>query len=123
MYYSDFDALLSHMAGIPHTVRRVKVCETCGQTAEQLAATGRVGCARCYQTFAGLLEPAIVRLHGRAAHTGRVPASMGSEVAQRRRLSELKDALRAAIEAEEFERAAQLRDDIRHTESEGGTHK
>jgi protein arginine kinase activator len=97
-------------------------CPGCGATLRDFRQTGRLGCARCYETFAGPLRDLLRRLHGSATHAGEVyepaealtPAAGAPSPAQAaRRLVELRDQLRRAIESENFELAAELRDRIR----------
>ncbi|MDD6800067.1 MAG: hypothetical protein PUE85_06605 [Firmicutes bacterium] len=55
-----------------------KTCPLCGSTFSDIAARGKVGCAKCYETFADELEPTIASVHGRAVHCGRKPAKNGN---------------------------------------------
>jgi protein arginine kinase activator len=87
-------------------------CSGCGLRLGEIAQTGRVGCPECYRHFAQRLTPYIRRVHGPAAHTGHIPKSAGGQIYQKRRLSELNAALRDAIVLQEFERCAELRDEI-----------
>ncbi len=93
--------------------RRAAVCESCGMTLSELSRTGKAGCAACYKTFAAELRPTLRRLYGTAVHTGKAPADASEDLRRKRRLSEAKRELSAAIDAQEFERAAALRDEIR----------
>ena len=87
-------------------------CPACGIHLGEISQTGRVGCPECYRHFSGRLTPYIRRVHGPAAHTGRIPKSAGEHLYQKRRLAELQDALREAVTRQEFERCAELRDEI-----------
>ena len=78
-----------------------------------IAETGLLGCADCYGAFLKELAPSISRIHGRTAHVGKVPKSSGGNVKLKNQLSEAKRKLQDAIQAEEFEEAATLRDQIR----------
>lgn len=93
-------------------------CAGCGSTLRDFRETGRVGCAECYRSFDAPLRELLRRLHGSTHHTGTrytgvpsVPA-LAPPSSQR----ELRDQLRRAIEAEQFELAAELRDRLRETE-------
>ena len=46
-------------------------CEFCGTTYPEIAKTGHVGCAKCYDVFADELYPSIRRIHGNTAHCGK----------------------------------------------------
>lgn len=110
----------------PKTEKRAigagRTCPLCGATVQDIARTGRAGCANCYTVFENILEPAIRRIHGDASHTGAVPGSAGAEVSRKRRLQDLKHELKTAIRNEAFEDAARLRDEIRGLENGGGEH-
>jgi protein arginine kinase activator len=113
------DNLLSHMASSDFAkLRPSQVCPLCGSTSEDIARTGRVGCAECYETFSNVLNHFITRIHGNTSHSGRIPVGAGGKIRLRRRLDSLKADLRKAVEREEFERAAELRDEIRKLEEE-----
>ncbi len=89
-------------------------CTFCGSTMADFRATGRWGCARCYTTFEQSMRALLRRLHGSAQHVGvpyRAPQSEAMERAAV--LGELRERLRRAVEAEQFELAADLRDRIR----------
>ncbi|MCL6562882.1 MAG: UvrB/UvrC motif-containing protein [Firmicutes bacterium] len=93
-------------------------CPHCGYTYQRFAETGRLGCDRCYETFADQLEPLIRRIQGRASHHGKVPGRAGRAYLRQREIARMKAELKAAVEREEFERAAELRDQIRRLEDE-----
>jgi len=89
-------------------------CSSCGGTLKDFRESGRLGCALCYQAFEGHLRDLLRRLHGSSQHVGeRYVAPGAAEVDPRRRLLDLKDQLRRAVESENFELAAELRDRIR----------
>lgn len=88
-------------------------CPACGATWSDLAAVGKVGCPDCYRTFAEQLSPSIRAMHGNATHTGRAPAKAQAARDKHTRTEALKKELKAAIESENFEKAATLRDEIR----------
>lgn len=94
-----------------------KSCPTCGEGFGKAAERGRLGCPACYTAFAAELAEPLRALHGRALHTGRVSAGYKSRKETERRLAELRGQLKAAVSAEEFERAAALRDEIRRLEA------
>ncbi len=88
-------------------------CPQCGTTWAELAKEGKMGCPTCYSTFAEQLSHSIRSMHGNATHTGRAPAKRQAALEKKTRLENLKKNLKAAIESENFEEAARLRDEIR----------
>ena len=109
-------------------------CPGCGITYGEFKKEGFFGCAACYETFRGLVLPLFRHLHGTSRHVGRLaPAAkaavalapkpaVASPVAPPRlsEMARLKASLTEAIQREEFEEAARLRDEIKRlTDSHG----
>jgi protein arginine kinase activator len=91
-------------------------CPACGSTLRDFRDTGRLGCDQCYAAFDGHLRDLLRRLHGSSQHVGEryeMPGEAGGDSDPRSRLLELKAQLRRAVEGENFELAAELRDRIR----------
>lgn len=100
-------------------------CGHCGLTYEDFRKIGRLGCSECYASFAKYLAPLLKRIHGASAHTGKFPPGQipdtpkppqKAKIAKDVTVEELKARLQQAIEAEEFEEAARLRDKIKDFE-------
>ncbi len=108
------DAAAGVPAGIPGGSR--SVCATCGLEYPEFMNTGYLGCSECYSQFLPMLRPLIARIHGHARHTGKVPVRAGKAVRFRKELESLREELRTMIEAEEYEKAALVRDKIRDLE-------
>ena len=89
-------------------------CTYCALTLQEFRASGRLGCARYYAAFEPSLRELLRRVHGSARHVGRRYEPPAPALLERSTtLAELKDRLRRAIESEQFELAATLRDQIR----------
>lgn len=89
-------------------------CRFCGATARDFRATGRLGCPHCYDAMERSLRELLRRLHGSSRHVGKrydPPAAHLLEKADT--VHDLRDRLRRAVDAEQFELAAELRDRIR----------
>lgn len=91
-------------------------CSSCGMTYMQFSKIGRFGCSNCYTTFGNRLNPLIKRIHGNVEHSGKIPKRSGGRIQKKRILEQLRIDLQTAITAEEFEHAAQIRDQIRELE-------
>jgi protein arginine kinase activator len=94
-------------------------CPVCGINLPEISQTGRVGCPECYRHFSQRLDNHIRRIHGPAVHTGRIPKSAGGHIAQKRRIAELRNTLKDAVARQEYERCAELRDEINALSGEG----
>jgi len=91
-------------------------CDLCGLGYDEFARTGKLGCGRCYTAFGNRLEPLIRRIQGSSVHAGKVPRRTGGRLRLKRELQALKRQLQEHVAREEFERAAELRDQIRELE-------
>lgn len=95
-------------------------CAYCGLRLEEFKKSGRLGCSHCYVTFETHLKPLLRRLHGGNQHIGKVYLPPNPSIAEREdRLAGLRRKLDRAVESEDFERAAQIRDMIRSLEGAG----
>ena len=95
-------------------------CENCGTNYDDFRKFGRLGCSECYNTFKTSLSTLLKKIHGSNQHFGKTPVSMlQSQKETIETLHGLKTQLQKAIEAEDFEKAAQLRDKIREFEKKG----
>ena len=93
-------------------------CTGCGATLRDFRESGRVGCAECYRAFDAPLRELLRRLHGSTHHTGKRYTGVASTpaLAAPANVRELREQLRRAIETEQFELAAELRDQLRDHE-------
>lgn len=89
------------------------VCEQCGMTYGEFQKCGMLGCAACYQAFKTPMTALLQRVHGNTQHAGRVPGGVHSGTSIRMNIDRLRQKLQKAIEDEEYEQAAKLRDTIR----------
>jgi len=94
-------------------------CNVCGMSFDDFKRMGKLGCPNCYRVFRNNLEPILRRLHGSTEHTGKVPAKLADEIKTSSEIERLKAELAAAIENEQYEKAAELRDRIRELENSG----
>lgn len=92
-------------------------CEFCGLSYADFKDVGRLGCPECWSTFQEPLEKLVRRIHGSIRHVGKVYLPPDPSASEReKRLEGLRNRLERAVDAEDFERAAQLRDQIRSLE-------
>ena len=94
-------------------------CPSCQMSYPQFARTGRFGCSDCYPAFQAQLEPILKRLHsGNSTHIGKIPIRTGGNLVLRKQIDDLQKQLKRCIQKQEFEQAAELRDEIRRLEKE-----
>ncbi|MCG8542151.1 MAG: UvrB/UvrC motif-containing protein [Clostridia bacterium] len=112
--------LLDSVQSSPIKVDYIKTttCSKCGMSYGKFKQLGRLGCSDCYKTFNEKLMPLIKNVHGSQQHTGKIPKKEGSVIRLKRDIMNMRKDLRRAIDKEEFERAAQLRDKIKLLEKD-----
>lgn len=113
---------LSDFFGLPYVTQKSrqaekKKCTLCASTYDAIVKAGKVGCAKCYEVFADELNRSVESIHGKAKYAGKKPKKYKEKESKEDKLKALQAELKAAIEAQEFERAAILRDEIRDMEN------
>ncbi|MBS4535027.1 UvrB/UvrC motif-containing protein [Clostridium sp. D2Q-14] len=91
-------------------------CKVCGMTYNRFKETGKLGCSECYSTFNDRLNSLYKRIHGHDVHVGKIPIKSGKSMKVKKDIEKLQLELKEAIENEEFENAAILRDKIKKLE-------
>lgn len=95
-------------------------CPACGKSFEEIAEDGKMGCAECYAVFYDKLLPTLNKIHGKTSYMGSKPRVSDDNHSSISKLDELKAALSDAVERQDFELAASLRDRINDIVREGG---
>jgi protein arginine kinase activator len=107
-----------------------QACPACGLTYVEFRQSGQLGCERCYEAFESQLGPLLERWHeGGSRHVGKLPARalgtgatsagklpeaiLGGAAERAAKVESLEKQLAEALRAEQYERAAALRDEIR----------
>ena len=93
-------------------------CPQCGLTLAEFQSVGRFGCAEDYTAFRDRIMPLIEKIHDAIQHVGKTPTRAGRGVQREKRLRHLQAELRHAVEREQYEDAARLRDEVRNLEEE-----
>ncbi len=96
-------------------------CDNCGLTYEEFRREGRVGCPECYNTFEDKLRPLIKRIQGSEKHVGKIPKDKDKYLRVKRDIQELKEEMEKVVADENFERAAEIRDEIYALEQKIGS--
>jgi len=87
-------------------------CPNCGMSYIEFKAGGRLGCASDYVVFEEGLAPLLERLHQGTQHVGKTPSRAGADVRRGNEMIRLRRELDRAVQREEYEKAAELRDRI-----------
>lgn len=101
--------------------RQEEKCPKCGCTFTDIVNSGKLGCADCYRKFYDQLLPSLQRIHGKIKHSGKramVPHVQASAEQKINPVAKLKEDLQKAIDEQNFEQAAVLRDRIKELEAD-----
>lgn len=94
-------------------------CPKCGLTFREFQVKGQLGCPHDYEVFRAVLTPLLERAHdGASHHVGKVPGTADETVQRETGLLRLRRELQEAIDAENYEQAAQVRDLIDNLENQ-----
>lgn len=85
----------------------LSICPGCGRSLHEVLETGEMGCPECYQSFQRTIQGRV-----RSSYSGSIPEGLKAIKALLVDRRSLEDALRKALEQEEYEKAAALRDEI-----------
>lgn len=114
-YYSN------NTHGNDYTEKEVR-CDKCGMTHSDFMRVGRFGCDKCYDVFQKVLDKSIKNIQGSESHTGKKPRGFQTQteklVKDLSEVDKLSIRLQDAIEKEEYEEAARIRDKIRELKKE-----
>lgn len=103
---------------------RERICPDCKLSQSIFRKSGRLGCARCYQTFRESVNHLLKAMHKGVQHTGKTPfgwhlpaRSVADPILESappaNRLEDLHLALQLAVDGEQYEEAARIRDEIK----------
>ncbi len=87
-------------------------CPACGISYLEFRSNGRLGCPMDYTAFKKGLVPLLEKMHGSSQHIGKVPSHAGKELVVKNEVLQLRKELDKAVEREDYERAAKIRDRI-----------
>jgi len=89
-----------------------RACPVCGITFYEFRNQGRLGCPHDYVFFEKELTPLIANIHGETQHVGKRPRGREGGTDEQTELIRLRREMKEATQKEEYERAAEIRDQI-----------
>ena len=90
-----------------------QVCPLCQITWLDFRNTGRLGCPHDYEVFRDDLLPLIENIHDETRHAGKVPRRAPQGTQRQAEMIQLRNELKRAVAAEDYEAAARIRDRIK----------
>lgn len=106
---------------LPELPGEAEACPQCGMTYHTFRTEARLGCAACARAFRQTLMVAARRDGVPLQHTGRKPLTSSEAVRSRARQMELQRQMDEAIEREDYETAARIRDTLRALNGQEGS--
>jgi protein arginine kinase activator len=94
-----------------------KECPVCGITFYQFRSSGRLGCPYDYTHFESDLEQLLVNVHDATRHTGKQPKRAAAAADSHAEMIQLRREMEEAVEEENYERASEIRDQLRQIEN------
>ncbi|WP_071026617.1 UvrB/UvrC motif-containing protein [Peptoniphilus raoultii] len=92
------------------------ICPNCGTSLLDFKKSGKVGCPKCYSAFKKELKNYLLAINPKPIHVGKIPENSSSNFSKQREIRLLREKLREAVNYEEYEEAAKLRDKIKALE-------
>jgi len=102
------------------TSQEKQVCPLCQMSFQEFRNTGRLGCPYDYEVFRDELMPLLENIHEDTRHTGKFPRRAPRDPVRQTELIQLRNELKRAVAAEDYEMAARVRDKIKAIEQELG---
>jgi protein arginine kinase activator len=113
--------VLAHQMAVGQTAEELakldqRTCPVCGISFYEFRNQGRLGCPHDYVCFAQELEPLLVNIHGETKHKGKRPPKYAGGTEVRTHLIRLRREMREAVTDEKYERAQEIKQDIKRVE-------
>jgi len=128
-FFGDFLKEFENNTFLPEFSDRENLkCKNCNLTFEEFMNTGKMGCSYCYDAFKSEIDPILKKIHGSNRHIGRLGTikenvklnEIEKEQNNKEKVDDevvqLKEKLKKAILEENYEYAAELRDEIKKKE-------
>ncbi len=101
-----------------------RTCPECGTNYLEFRQTMKLGCPHDYEAFSEALDQLLERIHGTTEHVGKMPARRRgaadlTEQEKQTRIEVLERQMQKAVDEEDFERAAELRDRLQELKDNG----
>ncbi len=91
-------------------------CPDCGIKFVDFRNNHRLGCSRDYDVFRAELMPLLENIHGETRHCGKTPRNFPKNKQAEAEMTQLRQRLKRAVDREDYEEAARLRDQLKTLE-------
>lgn len=90
-----------------------KRCFNCNMSYSEFRNHGKLGCDNCYSVFREELKTMFEKMNRSSIHMGKVPTNLDRDIRRNLDIYKLKRKMEFAVKNEQFEQAAELRDEIK----------
>ncbi|MEC9476019.1 MAG: UvrB/UvrC motif-containing protein [Planctomycetota bacterium] len=94
-------------------VTDVEDCPRCKMSYSLFRKEGKFGCSHDYTVFRGSLDDLLEKIHASTQHRGRTPGRFREQDNHQTKLDQLREELLQAVQGEQYEKAAAIRDQMR----------
>jgi protein arginine kinase activator len=102
---------------VPGSFEVKESCPSCGMKASEFRKQGKLGCPECFVAFEKDIRVIISQMAARPRHAGKLPRALAHDQPDNGAQDGIREELRLAVEREDYEQAAQLRDKLRELEA------
>ena len=95
-----------------------KVCPSCGLSESEFRNGGKLGCSECYNVFSDVLDSILEKIHLSNEYKGKCPQGKSKKISLKKRIQNMQEDMQKAVEKQEYEEAAKIRDAIRKLEND-----
>lgn len=92
-------------------------CPACGKTMQAISDSGRIGCEICLSEFQKIIDIVLFKTNKSLDYKGRLPEELQQKKDYKYKIRSLKLKLAKAVNTENYEEAAKIRDMIKHYQS------
>ena len=116
---SSIGDLFEELASVTKRIRRDnnRLCPVCGLSIGEIRTSGRVGCPECYSIFKDDIRKYLYSKNVKGMYTGSMPSRLANMHSVLNDRIMLQDKLNAAVEKEDYEKAAMYRDYLKALEN------
>ncbi len=109
-------SLFNYAGSGKYKVQNIKICPGCGLTENELKANGKLGCEKCYSVFLDMIGVMLEKMHMSSEYKGKIPEKADRIASIGNKIEKLKEEMQNAVERQEYEEAAKIRDAIKSLE-------
>lgn len=117
---SALNSLFGNPIFLKNQYMKNKICPSCGLSDSELRSGGKFGCPECYSVFSDVIDNMLKKMHLSNEYKGMKPAGQSKKISLKKRIENMREDMQKAVDRQEYEEAARLRDAIKKLENDNG---